>query len=286
MPLNIKNLETKFFANRSTQFLQDIKNFKVPSPEEEILLFEKAKNGDKLAKDKLFMGHQRFIYALAKQYSTNGDEILDYVNEGNVGMSIAFDNFDPSVGVKFITYASHYIRREMNRFLNNTNVIVRQTNNAKFKSKVREIKNDFFKKNGFYPNSNEIIFTLKEKYGFNVKNEQDIYDIEFNSINIDKDDNNYNSDAECSYNMKTSSFNDYEKEIEKESIKNQIENILSLLNERDADIIKMTFGIGYSRQYTFEEIAEKHNLKESSINILKGKILEKLRNKCIYNNVA
>ena len=103
MSLNLSNFHTKIFAHSNNQFLQDIKKFDVPTPEEELALFELAKNGDKEAKDKLFMGHQRFIYALAKRYSKNETEVLDYVNEGNIGLSIAFDKYNPTVGVRFIT---------------------------------------------------------------------------------------------------------------------------------------------------------------------------------------
>lgn len=282
MSLNLSNFQTKIFAHSNNQFLQDIKKFDIPTPEEELTLFELAKNGNKEAKNKLFMGHQRFIYALAKHYSKNETEVLDYVNEGNIGLSIAFDKYNPTVGVRFITYASHYIRREMGQYLNETEDLVRKCNKNKFKTKINEIKKSYFNENGCYPSLDEIINQLNEKYGLKVKNKCDIYDTNISSINIDKDDDNYNSEIESSYNIKTSSYNDYNKTIEYEAIKNDVSIILSTVSERDADIIKMIYGIGYPRPYSFEEIAEKHNLKDTSINIFKNKILEKLRKTFVY----
>ena len=284
--LDITNVNAKLFAKRNLQFLQDIKQYKVPTVDEELLLFEMAKNGDESAKNKLFMGHQRFIYALAKQFSYNGEDVLDYVNEGNIGMSIAFNTYNPTVGVRFITYASSYIRREMNAYLNKTNNLVQQTNKQKFKTKVKRIKQTYFNEYGYYPTVDEIVTILNEKYNINVKDKSDIYDVCFNSININKDDDNYNSEIESTFNKKTLSYNDYEKDVHNEDIKYFINKVLKTFKERDADIIKMSFGIDCDRECSTEEIADKYNITTANVNNIKNKVLKQIKESYIYREVV
>ena len=95
-------------------YLNDIRKFEVLTPEEELAIFDKIKNGTEAesiaAKQKLMECNQRFVYSVAKEYA-RGNDILDIVNEGNKGMAEAIDRFDHTRGMKFITYAVWYIRR-------------------------------------------------------------------------------------------------------------------------------------------------------------------------------
>lgn len=284
--LDITNVSTKIFSKRNLQFLQDIKRFPVPSVDEELLLFEMAKNGDNEAKNKLFMGHQRFIYSLAKQFSYDGEDVLDYVNEGNIGMSIAFTKYDPSVGVRFITYASNYIRREMNAYYLKTNNIIQQTNKQKFRAKIKNIKATYFNEYGFYPSVDEIVCQLKEKYGINVKDKSDVYEVFINSININKDDENYNSDIAHSFDKKTLSYNSYEQDIDIEDIKHFIDEALKTVKKRDADIIKLSFGIGCDRECSTEEIADRYNITRANVNNIKNKVLKHIKENFILRDVV
>lgn len=284
--LDITNVSTKIFSKRNLQFLQDIKRFPVPSVDEELLLFEMAKNGDNEAKNKLFMGHQRFIYSLAKQFSCDGEDVLDYVNEGNIGMSIAFTKYDPSVGVRFITYASNYIRREMNAYYLKTNNIIQQTNKQKFRAKIKKIKESYFNEYGFYPSVDEIVLQLKEKYDINVKDKSDVYEVFINSININKDDEHYNSDIAHSFDKKTLSYNSYEKDMDAENIKYFIDEVLKTVKKRDADIIKLSFGIDCDRECSTEEIADKYNITTANVNNIKNKVLKHIKENFVYREVV
>lgn len=286
MPVNIKNFDAKKFRPNNTQFFNDISKFDVPSPEEELMYFNLAKKGDKEAKDKLFMGHQRFIYSLAKHLSCNPETILDYVSEGNIGLSIAFDKYDPTVGVRFITFASYYIRREMNLYYERVEKIISQSNKQKYKSKINKIKHDYFHEYGVMPNSEEIIYQLETKYNIIVKNKSDVYECTVNSINIDKDDEHYHSELDGLYNKKTYSQNEYEDEIEKTHIKCVVADLLNDLNERDADIIKMSYGINYPYEYSNEDISAKHKLTPSRINMIKKNIISELKEKIVFKNVV
>ena len=99
-------------------YLKEINQYKVLTAAEEADLIEKMKNGDAAAKALLIASNQRFVYAVAKRYG-NEDNVLDLVNEGNIGLMQALDTFDASKGNRFLSYAIWYIRREINAYLNN-----------------------------------------------------------------------------------------------------------------------------------------------------------------------
>ena len=113
--MNTKNYNCKFYSGNDTlnKYLSDIGKYKVLTLEEEVELFERICDGDEQAKARIVESNQRFVYSLAKIYSKNEDEVLDYVNEGNIGLITAIDTFDVTKGMKFITYAVWYIRRSM-----------------------------------------------------------------------------------------------------------------------------------------------------------------------------
>ena len=127
---------------------------------------------------------------------------------------------------------------------------------------------------------------FKDKYGITVKDKSDVYDCNVNSININKDDEYYNSEIEDRYNKKSQTCNDYEDKIESDYIKTLISSLLNGINERDADIIKMSYGIDYPYEFSNEDISLKHDLTPSRINMIKKKVIEELKEKIVYRNVV
>ena len=278
MSLDIKKYNLKFRSNNSQHFLNSISKYKIPTVDEELFLFESAKNGDKNAKEMLFMGHQRLIYSMAKYFSKNEDDIMDYVSEGNIGLYIAFNSYNPSIGVRFITYAAYYIRREMNAYCNKTNNMIQQTNCAKLKPKIKAIKKEYFNEYGQYPDTDTIVELLKEKYDIDVKNKKDVYDVTINSISIEKDDDFYNSEIENLYNTKTSSLNNIETITEKQHVSETINRLLGTLTQKERDIMKMLFGIDeYDYEHSLDDVANKYNTSPTVIKNIKNKVIEKLK---------
>ena len=112
---NVKFMEGNESLNT---FLSTLRKYDALTQEEEKELFHRYKdNGDMSARDQIFLHNQRFVYSNAKIYARNSDEVLDYVNEGNLGLDEAIEKFNPSLNNKFITFAVWYIRREMNYYL-------------------------------------------------------------------------------------------------------------------------------------------------------------------------
>ena len=282
--MNTKNYNCKFYSGNETlnKYLSDIRKYKVLTPEEEVELFERIADGDEVAKARIVEANQRFVYSLAKIYSKNEDEVLDYVNEGNVGLITAIDTFDVTKGMKFITYAVWYIRRSMNYYLSTINSLVAKSNNMKYGKKIECIKQEWICANGYEPTHEDIVDMLKDKHNIDIKDICDVYDLNISSINQQLDDD-YTIEEDSEFNEVTSSVNTYEVDTDKTYNNELVGNILETLTEKQQDIIRMSFGIGYERSFTAEEIGDKYEMDEMTVNQLKNNIIKYLKqNKSEY----
>ena len=282
--MNTKNYNCKFYSGNETlnKYLSDIRKYKVLTPEEEVELFERIADGDEVAKARIVEANQRFVYSLAKIYSKNEDEVLDYVNEGNVGLITAIDTFDVTKGMKFITYAVWYIRRSMNYYLSTINSLVAKSNNMKYGKKIECIKQEWICANGYEPTHEDIVDMLKDKHNIDIKDICDVYDLNISSINQQLDDD-YTIEDDSEFNEVTSSVNTYEVDTDKTYNNELVGNILATLTEKQQDIIRMSFGIGYERSFTAEEIGDKYEMDEMTVHQLKNNIIKYLKqNKSEY----
>lgn len=283
--MNLDKETTKFFKhdNAIRAYWRSIKESPALSVDEELELVEKASNGDEEAKQKLTIGHQRFIFAVAKQYAKTQDEIIDYVNEGTIGMLSAIDSYDPTRGFRFITYASYYIRRQMNAYASFTNNLLYSGNKTRYQNKVKRINREYFIENGFYPSLETVKNIIKEKYDIEVKHISDLYTITFDDIEFEREDNSTDTGREKTFNNATYSVNSYEDDINKEYIHSVLFSSLDKLNEKEKDIIQMFFGIGkYNEPVCSDDIAIKYNITTSGANAIKQRALEKLKSVLTY----
>lgn len=260
-------------------YLRDIQKYPILTPDEEVELFIKMKEGDKEARNKLILCNQRFVFKLAKMY-VSGDALLDVVNEGNIGLIKALDesDFDVTKGTRFLTLAVWYIRREIVHYLTNDVNLVKKSNSSKTSFHLNNVKSKFYCENGRFPSDEEIIEIFDKDYGIKINNKSDIYEVKAESINSTFDDDDSNS-FENSYDFtsKTASFNDYEKKINQEKISSDVQFILDSLKERDRDVIKMSFGIGYAKEYTNFEIADELGLTPERVRQIRLACLNKFK---------
>lgn len=283
--MTLENSQKKFFDNNKSilAYWQTIKSVPVPTVEEELVLVERAKNGDESARERLSVGNQRIIFSIAKQYAKTSNEIIDYVNEGTMGLLQAIDTYDSTRGFRFITYASYYIRRQMNLYATYGSQILYSGNKGRYQPKLKEIRQAYFNENGFYPSSNTICAIFKEKYNIDVKSVQDLYDIVVDDIVFENEDASTNTGREKEFNNATYSVNEYDTECDKDYLKSLISSSYTSLNKKEKDVIQMLFGVGsYSSPHTTDCIAEKYNVTVQCINAIKKKALEKMRKTLSY----
>ena len=281
MAMNISNYSTKFITRDNeilNSYFKEIRKYNVLSNNEIEKMYNLYKNGTPKERDNareaIVLANQRFIISLAKRYAKDDADITDYVNEGNIGLIIALDKYNPAENkeTKFLTYAVWYIRREMNRFLHNDRNMINRSNNMKLMGKIDKVREKFFVTNGYNPTDEDVIDLIKTEYNIVINDIRDVYNINLTSINEEINDD-FTVEENSEFNEKTLSVNSYEDSIENEEIKNTIVEILSILPEKHQIIIKKIYGINYDRAYSENEIASEMKIDVSDVHKLVNKII-------------
>lgn len=286
--------DKKKFIQRDTlvnMYLNDIRK-EVPDADVERKNIEVYYSSDSTPEQKLearnniMTMNQKLLYSIAKSYSNNDDELLmDLVIVGNLGMSEAFDKYDLEKDNRFCTYAKWYIQRAITRFLNDENLLIRPTNNMRITPKVKKIEEEFEKTEHRKPTVEEVERILDEKYGIKLTSKMEIAPVVIDSITplqTDASERDVDMDfsAEFSFNNATAIGNLYEDEIEKEDNKTKVQALMSVLSEREAQVIKMAFGFdsdGYMKEYNNNEIGEALDLTPEAVRQIKKRAMAKLQ---------
>jgi RNA polymerase primary sigma factor len=270
---------TKQFTNRESksldQYLQEIGKVDLLTPDEEIDLAIKIKNGDEDAKDKLVLSNLRFVVSVAKQFQNQGLSLGDLINEGNIGLVKAAQRFDETRGFKFISYAVWWIRQGIMSAIADHQRVVRLPLNrvgnlTKLSKAYRDLEQEYERK----PTTEELAKILE------MTTEEVAYALQISGRYVSMDaplksgDENKNSLLDV---LPNDNQPLPDKDLMKESLKNEVANILSTLNEREAEVIRLCFGIGNNHKATLEEIGDRFNLTRERIRQIKEKALRKLR---------
>lgn len=277
--MNLKEGKTNFIGgNRSlNDFLKDINKYNVLSHTEETELAERMKAGDEQAREKLISANQRFVYAIAKRYG-NDDNVLDLVNEGNKGLMTALESYDPEKKNRLLSYAVWYITRDILAYLNGENVLIRKTNNTKTVYKIPKIKEKFYAEHNRYPDVDELAEIMESEYGLKIKDKTDLLDISTTSISTCFDDEDARAFENTPYfTEKTAVDNDYVSEMSEEHNSIISGTLISSLTEKEQTIIKMSFGIGFNKEYTNAEIGEVIGMSGERVRQLRNGAIEKMK---------
>ena len=260
-------------------YLRSIRKYQPLTQEEENEVFKMYRSNDPAAKEKaiatLVNANQRFIFSLAKDYA-KGDEtkVLDYVNEGSIGIINAIEKFDQTRGFKFISFAVWYIRQAMTNYAQTTDLFLRKANNAKIGNNVLKIRTAFFQENHREPTTEEIKEALAKK-GIKIKEDKDLEDVVRNSIDsVWGDESTFENNPR--YIQYSAIQNEYEKEMDDEDNKSVVGKLLKNLDERSQLVIKQLFGIGYESPVDIEVVAEHLGLTPTRVGQIKNAALKKL----------
>ena len=268
---------TKQVTNRETasldKYLQEIGKVDLSTAEEEVELAQKVKAGDQLALEKLTKANLRFVVSVAKQYQNQGLTLPDLINEGNLGLIKAAQRFDETRGFKFISYAVWWIRQSILQALAEQSRIVRLPLN-----KIGSI-NKINKTYAFLEQSHERPPSAEE-----IANELDmtINDVKESMKNSGRhvsmdaplvegeDSNLYDV-------LRSGESPNPDKELIHESLRTEIERALETLTPREADVIKLYFGLGNHHPMTLEEIGETFDLTRERVRQIKEKAIRRLK---------
>ena len=268
---------TKQVTNRETasldKYLQEIGKVDLITADEEVELAQRIKVGDMRALDKLTKANLRFVVSVAKQYQNQGLTLPDLINEGNLGLIKAAKRFDETRGFKFISYAVWWIRQSILQALAEQSRIVRLPLN-----KIGSI-NKINKTYAFLEQSHERPPSAEE-----IANELDmtISDVKESMKNSGRhvsmdaplvegeDSNLYDV-------LRSGESPNPDRELMHESLRTEIERALETLTPREADVIRLYFGLGDQHPMTLEEIGETFDLTRERVRQIKEKAIRRLK---------
>lgn len=270
---------TKSITNRESQslekYLQEIGKVDLLTPEEEVDLAKRIKQGDQIALEKLTKANLRFVVSVAKQYQNQGLSLSDLINEGNLGLIKAAKRFDETRGFKFISYAVWWIRQSILQALAEQSRIVRlPLNQVGSLNKIAKAYSKLEQEYEREPSPEELAKVLDiptEKIadtmrvsGKHVSMDAPFVQGEDNSL-VDVLENHDSPRADGS--------------LMNESLQREIDRSLSTLTEREREVIKLFFGIGMPHGLTLEEIGAKFDLTRERVRQIKEKAIRRLRHK-------
>jgi len=255
-------------------YLKDIGDWPLLTAQEEIELADKIKQGDRIAKKKLIESNLKLVVAIAKRYSGRGLPMLDLIQEGSIGLIKAVDKFEPSLGYRFSTYATWWIRQFVIRAITDQSRTIRLPVHIEEKiSHIKKASKFLSQKLGREPSDAEIAdeLGLEESYVRKVKLiEKDV--VSLDAPISDEDDSNIGAT------IKDDSALSPEYEVEREDIMNIINNALSSLEPREQIVLRRYYGFDDGIPHTLEEVGEHYGLTRERIRQILESAKEKLKN--------
>ncbi len=269
---------TKSITNRESQslekYLQEIGKVDLLTPEEEVDLAKRIKQGDQIALEKLTKANLRFVVSVAKQYQNQGLSLSDLINEGNLGLIKAAQRFDETRGFKFISYAVWWIRQSILQALAEQSRIVRLPLNKV--GSLNKINKAFSELEQTYERepSPEELAELLEITSDEVETTLGVAarHVSMDAPFVEGEDNSLLDVLENTAMPGTDQHLEYA-----DSLRREIERSLSTLTDRQCDVIKLYFGIGVEHPMSLEDIGEKFGLTRERVRQIKDKAINKLR---------
>ncbi|MFL2624134.1 MAG: RNA polymerase sigma factor RpoD/SigA [Flavobacteriaceae bacterium] len=268
---------TKQVTNRETasldKYLQEIGKVDLITADEEVELAQRIKAGDQIALEKLTKANLRFVVSVAKQYQNQGLTLPDLINEGNLGLIKAAQRFDETRGFKFISYAVWWIRQSILQALAEQSRIVRLPLN-----KIGSI-NKINKTYAFLEQSHERPPSAEEiakELDMTINDVKESIKNSGRHVSMDaplvegEDSNLYDV-------LRSGESPNPDKELLHESLRTEIERALETLTPREADVIRLYFGLGNQHPMTLEEIGETFDLTRERVRQIKEKAIRRLK---------
>jgi RNA polymerase primary sigma factor len=269
---------TKQITNRETasldMYLQDIGRVELITAQDEVVLAQKIRAGDQKALDKLVKANLRFVVSVSKQYQNQGLSLPDLINEGNFGLIKAAQRFDETRGFKFISYAVWWIRQSILQALAEQSRIVRLPLNKigainKINKTMSKLEQDL-EREPSYNELSEVLDMLPQDIRDTMRNQN-------RHMSMDAP-LSANEDGGSLYDlMQNEASQNPDRTLLTESLQLEIFRALSTLTEREADVVKLFFGLAGKHAHSLEEIGEKFQLTRERVRQIKEKAVRRLK---------
>ena len=269
---------TKQVTNRESKsldkYLQDISKVDLITAEEEVELAQRIREGDQIALEKLTNANLRFVVSVAKQYQNQGLKLPDLINEGNVGLVKAAKRFDETRGFKFISYAVWWIRQSILQALAEQSRVVRlPLNKIGVINKINKTFSHLEQINERPPSAIEIAKELEmseSQVKVALKNSGRHLSMDAPFKEGENDSNLYDV-------LSSSESPNPDDQLMKDSLSVEINRALDTLSQREADVIRLNYGIGNQPAMTLQEIGDMFDLSRERVRQIREKGIRRLK---------
>lgn len=256
-------------------YLKQAGEFPLLSSDEERELIEKAKSGNREARQRLIECNLKLVISIAKKYASSPEQLMDLIQEGNIGLLKAVERFDLSKGVRFSTYAVWWIRQTVTRAVQNGSKTVRLPVHVEEKiTKFYKTRERLSQELGYDPNIEEIAAEM----GIQTEKAEELYSLSGFPVSLDMpvDDDETTLLGDLVPHPRPE---DPEEKLEQENLKELLKKALGRLPEREREILTVRFNLNNEYDYkpSLRETAEKFNLSRERIRQLEKRALKRLR---------
>ena len=254
-------------------YLKEIGRIPLLTPDEELALSERINNNDEDAKRILAESNLRLVVSIAKRYVGRGLLFLDLIQEGNIGLMKAVDKFHSNRGYKFSTYATWWIRQAITRALADQARTIRvPVHMVETINKMVRVQRQLTLELNREPSEEEIA----KKMNVSVDKVREVIKISQDPVSLEtpigEEDDSHLGDF-----IKDESSLSPEEYTENEILKEEIDDVLKSLQQREQEVLRLRFGLKDGTCHTLEEVGKKFNVTRERIRQIEAKALRKLR---------
>ncbi|MBO4532715.1 MAG: RNA polymerase sigma factor RpoD/SigA [Treponema sp.] len=259
-----------------TMYLKEINKVPLLTREEEIELSQKAKNGDKAARDKMINANLRFVVRVAKKYQNHGLDLTDLISEGNIGLINAIEKFEPSRGYHFISYAVWWINQSILKALSEKSRAIRlPLNRANELVRIEYASNLI---NGTLSESEEVE-QIADMLNMNESKVRELLAISNGMVSLDAKASSSESDNTVvgDY-FEDQTYDRPEEHTVETALKDDVNTLLKTLRPNEEKVIRLRYGLGGYKPMSLQEIGEKCNLTKERVRQIEKKAIFRLQN--------
>ncbi len=260
--------------NILSMYLKEINKIPLLTREEENRYAREAATGDKHAREMLVQGNLRFVVNVAKKYQNQGLPLSDLISEGNIGLINALEKYDVDKGYHFISYAVWWIRQSILKAIYEKSRMIRlPLNRANELIQIEKTRKDLQHYKGFEPEMEEVARVLN----MTPEHVTDLVNISRDLVSLETPVYAEKDSSQLSDFIEGSDYTNPEEEALQNSLVDEINQILTTLTEKEAEIIKFRFGLNGVRPHSLKEIGDKYSLTKERIRQIEKKAIKRLQ---------
>ena len=256
-------------------YLKEINRIPLLTHEEEYELALKAKAGDKRARERILNANLRFVVITAKKFRGHGLPLADLINEGNIGLIVALDKFEPEKGYHFISYAVWWIRQSIMKAISDKGRAVRlPLNRAGDLMKIQKAEKNLMNENG---TSDPTIEDIAKEAGLDKDIVRDLKAITGDMVSFDSPVKKGDDTDSTFGDFLEDTSSDPDAEVINAEMKKDIYTLLDILNDKERNIIELRYGLTGKKPMSLKEIGDSYSLTKERIRQIEKRALQKLQ---------